>query len=420
MNLGENLMGMIETMSNESENNSGGSQPEVQANNVDNNTSEEVQPETNSQEAETNPNNTPESNAVDQTEETQETETKTSDNSNDQVNQNQDTVDAVDNAGTDNTNLELTDEAVLDYLKSKGKSELNSIDDLFKEPEQAADPLEGLSDEAIQFIKYTKETGRGFKDFQELNRDFSKMNHIDIAKQKAIEFSDGDFTESEAIEFLERELNIDLSDDLDKIDAAKLKNYGKDWIQNKISEQEKYKQPIERNNQGPELVTLEDGSVMEKSAYEKAMNSQIQYQEGIKSSTDKITSASFKVKIDDNGTEKEIDLSYDYSKDDKHRMVSNALDVNKFVQEISGSENGLNYAAHQENLQWYDPKFREKAFASIAHKLLAQQAEEFMAKRTNANFDNNKSIPSNGSDGKKIVIPSKNNGFGVKYNFDNV
>ncbi len=319
--------------------------------------------------------------------------------------------------------VEYTDDAVLDYLRKKSGKELSSIDDLFKTPDPV-DPYANLPEETQQYLKFNAETGRDYEDFQKLNIDYGKMTPLQIAQQKAMEFTDGQLNQTEINEFLEKELGIEDIAELDKIDAARLNAYGKDFIQNKLAEKEKYKQPIAKpeppKQEGPEMVKLENGMVMPKEAYENMESQRLQYVDAIKNSTDKITSSSVAVKIDDNGTEKIMDLNYDYSKEDKHDMVSYAMDVNQMVQKISGTkEGGIDHAKHQENVLWYDPSFRGKAINSLIHKALAQQAEEFTKFGMNANFNTNKSMPSSGSNGTKVIpIPGTKSNHGVKYSIE--
>lgn len=323
--------------------------------------------------------------------------------------------------------LELTDDAIIEHLKKTRKAELSSLDDLFKKPEPQADPLEGLSEEALKFIKYNKETGRGFSDFQELNRDYSKASPLELARENAIKMANGSLNQSNVDKYLEKKLNIDLSDpaNLEQFDVAELESFANPYRLQKIEEQKKYNQPIERPKQEAsqsqeDLVTLENGVRMPKAQYEQLKNQRAAYEESVRKAKDSITNSAYQVKFDDNGTEKIIDVAYDFSKEDLHHMESNALDIDKAVLNMFGTENGLDQVALQEGLFWADRNKREKAINSLVHKALAQQAKEFMKLQGNTNFSSKK-IDSKETNGKPLVIPgAQSSGYGVKYDFSNL
>tara|TARA_B100002049_G_scaffold145952_2_gene108421 strand:- start:1742 stop:2989 length:1248 start_codon:yes stop_codon:yes gene_type:complete len=280
---------------------------------------------------------------------------------------------------------ELNEEAFLSYIKEKKGFKGESLDELFKKPEPAADPFEGLSDEAVQFVKYNKETQRSYKEFEALNRDYSKVSPLEAAREKALAIGGDYIDQSNVDEYLEAELGIDVSDfeNLSAVEKMRLKNFGQDYIQSQIEAQQKYKQPIERPGQ-PEMVTLENGQTMPKETYDKLVDQQLAYQNSIKEASDKINASAYDIKIDDNGTEKVMNVAYEYSKDDKQDMVSSALNIDAFYQKAFGTEKGLDYAKLEEGLHWADPAKREKSITAIVHKALAQQAEEFAAIEHNA------------------------------------
>lgn len=309
---------------------------------------------------------------------------------------------------------EIDDEAVLKYFKEKRGKEFTSLDDFFKDPEPTADPFEGLSEEASQFIKYNKETKRGFEEFKTLNRDYSKTNPAELAREKAIAMSDGYLNNSNVDEYLEEELKLDVSDfdSLSPIEKMKLKNYGSDYLKSQIELKEKYKKPAERKGE-VEMVSLENGEKMPKEKYEKLLNQQQVYQKSIQESSDNIKVSAYDIKIDDNGTEKVMNLGYEYTKEEVRDMASSALDIDGFYQKAFGSDKGLDYGKLQEGLHWANPAKREKAITAIVHKALAQQAEDFAAIEHNAG-PKVKSIPGSGNSGSKDSIMNWRDALGQK------
>jgi len=70
--------------------------------------------------------------------------------------------------------FELDDSSILSYLKDRHSLELNSIDDLKQTEKQE------LSEDVEKFLQYKKETGRGFDDFVNLQKDWTKVNDASV------------------------------------------------------------------------------------------------------------------------------------------------------------------------------------------------------------------------------------------------
>jgi len=315
--------------------------------------------------------------------------------------------------------FEVDDEKVLNYLKEKKGKELNSLDELFKEPEPQENPLEGLSEEAKGFVEFNKQTGRGYQEYLAVQRDLSQTNPVQIAREKAIANSDGYLNNDNVDEYLTEELGVDISDfdSMTPVEKMKLKNYGSDYLKEQKELQEKYKQPDQAKKQ-PEMVTLENGQKMPKETYDKLLDQQNQYQNNIKEASDNIKASTFNIKIDDNGVEKEMNLDYEYSKDEVHNMAKSALDIDKFYMESFGTKDGVDYAKLQEGLHWANPQTREKSIQAIVHKALAKQAEEFAELEHNSEVKT-KSIPKGKNSKNKIPITNMRDGNqGKKIGFE--
>ena len=319
----------------------------------------------------------------------------------------------------DDVKKEIDEDAVKAFFKEKYGKEIDSIDNLFKEPSQVEDPLEGVSDEMKGYLKYHKETnGRTFEEFKALNRDFTKLSPLDIAREKAITQSKGKLSTADVDEYLENKLNIDLSDanNLDKFDLIDIEAFGGDYLKEQLANKEKYLKPIEKPAT-PELITLDNGSQMTKEAFEAAKEKRSQYVQSIESVADKITAASFEIKIDENGTERTMPLSVDYSKEDLHSMRSNALDIDKAFVDMFGDKKGaLNPIDLQEGLFFAKRSNREKMIHKIVHKALAEQAKEYLRDEHNVPA-NTKQMPSKNGTSKTVPIPGAPSNYGVKYNF---
>jgi hypothetical protein len=308
------------------------------------------------------------------------------------------------------------DQKILSYFEKKGKK-LESIDDLFKTPEKTEDPYANVSDEIKEFLNYNKDTGRGIEDWNALNKDFTKIPAIDIAREKAIANSNGKLTKANVDQYLEKKLNIDL-EDLQEFDDIDIEAYGKDYLDQKINDQQKYRQPKDKQPQ-KDVVTLENGMQMSKAEYDKQNAIHQEYLANVKGAVDSIATASFKVKIDDNGTEKVLELDYEYNKEDRHNMVSSSANIDAtFTRLFSTKDGGTNYKELNEGLFYADKNNREKMVSSIVHKALAKQAEDFAALEHNFNFGQKKLPNSGRPTNAGIPFAGNKNDFGVKYSIE--
>ena len=70
--------------------------------------------------------------------------------------------------------FELDDNSILSYLKERHSLELGSIDDLKQTEKQE------LTEDVEKFLQYKKETGRGFDDFVNLQKDWTKVNDTSV------------------------------------------------------------------------------------------------------------------------------------------------------------------------------------------------------------------------------------------------
>lgn len=320
---------------------------------------------------------------------------------------------------------EYDDEKVLGYFKSKGR-EISSIDDLFKVPEpevKEVNPYENISDKAKAFLEYHKNTGRDFEDYLELHKDVTKIPVIDLAREKVRNEMGANWSNEQIDMYLEKKLGIDLqSEELDVTDQMELTAYTKDILQNKLSEQEKYKMPLENKSAGAssesdDFIQLETGERVPKAAYEQMAKSRQDYLDSLKVVADKITASSFQIKLDNNGVEQTKNYGYEYSVEDKHKMLSDAENVSETVGKLFNSENGFNHQGLVEGLFWMNPQNREKAISAMLHKALAERTEELLAEVGNVKLGATQNL--NAKEGSKAGASEqpRNSQYGVKYDF---
>lgn len=272
-------------------------------------------------------------------------------------------------------------------------------------------PYEGLmDDEDKAYFNFKKETGRSRKDFEALNSNLDEIPKIDLARERVRRESGINLTNEQIDEYLADELGIDL-EDMRASDQIKLASYTKSILEERKAEQEKYRTPIENkkqaeakneNTQQNEFVTLENGAVMLKSQYENLVNTRQQEISKAKEAVNSVTNSDFKITIDDKGTPKEMNFAYEYSEEDKQSMVSIVSDIDGVVASRYGSEKGFDHKRFAEDMQWSDPKFREKAIASLLHKAIASNTEQVLKERGNVNFTNDP-LQKQTKEGVKVV-----------------
>ena len=304
---------------------------------------------------------------------------------------------------------ELNDEVAFNHLKKSKGLEVESFDDLLKPKE--VNPYEDvLDDDDKAYLNFKKETGRSRKDFEALNANLDEIPKIDLARERVRRESGINLTNEQIDEYLTDELGIDL-EDMRASDQIKLASYTKSILEERKAEQEKYRTPAENkqqpeakkeNTQQNEYVTLENGAVMLKSQYENLVNTRQQEISKAKEAVNSVTNSDFKITIDDKGTPKEMNFAYEYSEEDKQSMVSIVSDIDGVVASRYGSEKGFDHKRFAEDMQWSDPKFREKAIASLLHKAIASNTEEVLKERGNVNFTND-SLQKQAKEGVKIV-----------------
>jgi hypothetical protein len=82
---------------------------------------------------------------------------------------------------------ELKEEDVLSYIGKRYNKQINSFDELMAERKEN----EQLPEDVSAYLKYKKETGRGFEDFQKLRKDFDAMNPDVLLKEYLLSTQDG-------------------------------------------------------------------------------------------------------------------------------------------------------------------------------------------------------------------------------------
>ena len=137
---------------------------------------------------------------------------------------------------------ELNEDEVLSYIGKRYGKEINSIDELVSKREDS----EPLPEDVAAYLKYKKETGRGFNDFAKLQKDYSDLSPDALLKEYYSITEEG--LDSEDIDDMLEEFKVDEDihepTDIKKIKLAKKKEIAKakKFLR---QQQEQYKQPLE-------------------------------------------------------------------------------------------------------------------------------------------------------------------------------
>lgn len=136
----------------------------------------------------------------------------------------------------------LKEEDVLSYIGKRYNKQINSFDELMAERKESED----LPEDVSAYMKYKKETGRGFDDFVKLKKDFDSMDSEQLLKDYLISTQEG--LDSNDIDTLMEDYRFDedIDDELTikkvKIAKKKVVAEAKKYFN---SQKEKYKMPLE-------------------------------------------------------------------------------------------------------------------------------------------------------------------------------
>ena len=140
------------------------------------------------------------------------------------------------------TTVDLKEEDVLSYIGKRYNKQINSFDELIREREET----ETMPEDVASYMKYKKETGRGFEDFIKLKKDFDSMEPDTLLKEYLTSTQEG--LDAEDIDSLmdDYRYDEDLDDDAHikrvKISKKKAIAEAKKFFE---GQKAKYKMPLE-------------------------------------------------------------------------------------------------------------------------------------------------------------------------------
>ncbi len=151
-------------------------------------------------------------------------------------------------------NNELKEEEVLRYIGERYGRDIKSFDDLNQQREE-----EPLPEDVSQYLKYKKETGRGFSDFAKLQKNYDEMEPDNLLREYLVATEKG--LDAEDIDDLMEDYNYDEDFDdeksIKKIKLAKKKTIAKakDYFE---QQQEQYRVPLESSRESSSEYSEEE------------------------------------------------------------------------------------------------------------------------------------------------------------------
>lgn len=327
---------------------------------------------------------------------------------------------AVQNQEDKNISVEPTEEQVVKYLKEKGGN-FEKLEELFQPKQVADNPYSSIIEdpEVKSFLDYKKDTGRGFADYQKLKENIDDVPVKDLALLAAKQEL-GDLSKEDLITYIEDETGVDIDgiDDLTDLEIAKIKKFTKEYKANFLAEQEKYKTPLAKENpdtEGVEMITLEDGTKIDKKVYEDHEKLRQAYFKDIQVAVDSVAKTSLSVEFDNAGKKETLSFDYEYDADDKKNMVSLTADIDQTAAKLFRTEKGFDHQAFAKSVWRLDPKNWEKEVSAIVNKAIADTTLRLQQTDNNINFNRN-ILPGNGGDSTTKDIFQESSVFGIKFN----
>jgi len=249
------------------------------------------------------------------------------------------------------TPKEIAEDEVLSYIGKRYGKEINSIDELISKREDS----EKLPEDVAAYLKYKKETGRGFNDFAKLQQDYTDLSPDALLREYYSITEEG--LDSEDIDLLMEDFVYDEEvhevSEIKKIKLAKKKEIAKAKKFLK-EQQEQYKQPLESRESS---ATANNEELIEYRQYLESTKTQqeeaAQKREWFVKKSDEVFSSEFKgfkFNIGDNelvytpGSASELKKA----QESPFNFINKYLDSSGFMKDAEGYHRALALAMNPE------------------------------------------------------------------------
>ena len=277
---------------------------------------------------------------------------------------------------------ELNEDEVLSYIGKRYGKEINSIDELVSKREDS----EPLPEDVAAYLKYKKETGRGFEDYAKLQKDFSDLSPDALLKEYYSITEEG--LDPEDIDDMLEEFKVDEDihepTDIKKIKLAKKKEIAKAKKFLK-QQQEQYKQPLESRESS---ATANNDEIIEYRQYLEAAKTQEEQanhkREWFVKKSDQVFNTEFKgfkFNVGDNdvvytpGSASELKKA----QETPLNFVNKYLDSNGFLKDAEGYHRSLAIAMNPEKFAQF---FYEQGKSQATDDVIRKTKNINMSERT--------------------------------------
>ena len=154
------------------------------------------------------------------------------------------------------TKREFNDSDILSHINERYNKEIKSVDELFQEREEQ----EPLPEDVAAYLKYKKETGRGFDDYVKLNKDFNELPEDTLLKEYYMATEEG--LDEEDVNYMMQDFTYDKEVDEPEVVRKKIVDKKRNIAKAKKyfnSLKENYRQPLESRG---ESLSEEDKRIL--------------------------------------------------------------------------------------------------------------------------------------------------------------
>ena len=305
---------------------------------------------------------------------------------------------------------ELNDADVLSYIKKRYDKDIESVDQLFDEKESN----EELPEDVAAYFKYKKETGRGIRDFVELQKDYDEMDGDQVLNAYYSKTEEG-LDNEDIQDIMDDKFSFD--EDLDDPKDIKKKQLAKkrELVKAKkflTEERDKYKAPLESSGGGLSADDKEEfdsykSYVEESTSAKEAQKKRYDY---FLSKTNDVFNDEFK------GFEFNIgEKSFTFKPGDREELKSKQSNVNSFIGKYMDKETGLMKDAQGYHKAISVAMNLEKFAEFCYNQGMTDTVDNVSKKSKNINMDIRKTPQSFSKDGLKIRnMGDQSSGKGLK------
>lgn len=304
--------------------------------------------------------------------------------------------------------FDLKEEDVLSYIGKRYNKQINSFDELMSERNVAED----MPEDVAAYMKYRKETGRGFEDFLKLNKDFESVPEEQLLKEYLLSTQDG--LDEDDVEMMMDEYRYD--EDLDddgyikkaKIARKKAVNEAKKFF---TTQKEKYKMPLESSTAGVSQEEKEEFDayreyIRNAKTYEEENNRKRQWFEN---KTNEVFDSGFKG-FEFNVNNRKLLFNPGDAAELKRLHSNPSSFIGKFLDETGMIKDAAGY--HKALAVAMNPERFAKHFYEQG---MADAADDFMRKTKNINMSERKANEATkGNDGFQVKEVNPDHGRSLK------